>query len=130
MIVPDASAVIEVLLQTPAGVSMTSRLLTAGESLHVPHLVDLEVAQVLRRFVFQGKVSAARARQALEDLRDLPLQRYAHDVFLLRIWQLRDNLTAYDATYVALAEALDATLLTCDTRILKASGHRAAVEVV
>lgn len=129
MIVLDASAIIEVLLQTKAGAPFTERLLSSDTSLHVPHLLDIEVAQVLRRFVARGELNPKRALQALEDLQDLPLERYPHDVLIHRIWELRENLTAYDATYVALAEVLDATLLTRDGRILRAPGHHARVEV-
>lgn len=129
MIVLDASAILEVLLQTAAGASVTERILAPGSTLHVPHLMDVEVAQVLRRFVARGEIDPERARQALEDLGDLPLQRYAHDVLLPRVWELRQNLTAYDAVYVALAEALEATLLTRDGRIFRAPGHSAQVEV-
>ncbi|HVT19360.1 MAG TPA: type II toxin-antitoxin system VapC family toxin [Thermoanaerobaculia bacterium] len=130
MIVLDASAVIEVLLQTAVGERLAERLLTAEASLHAPHLLDVEVAQVLRRFVMRGELDPARARQALEALADFPLERYAHDQLLPRIWALRENLTAYDAAYVALAEALGATLLTRDARTFRAPGHSARVEVV
>jgi predicted nucleic acid-binding protein len=129
MIVLDASAVLEVLLQTSAGAPMTARLLDPAASLHAPHLLDLEVAQVLRRFVNQGKVDAQRAEQALHDYRALPLERYSHDLLLSRIWQLRHNLTAYDAAYVALAEVLGATILTRDGPISRAPGHSAKIEV-
>jgi predicted nucleic acid-binding protein len=129
LIVLDASAAVEVLLQTPAGVPIADRLLAPGASLHAPHLVDVEVAQVLRRFMRRGEIEPERARQALEDLADFPVERYPHDVLLPRIWELRGNLTAYDATYVALAEALGATLLTRDSRISRAPGHQARVEV-
>ena len=129
IIVVDASAVLEVLLQTAAGAPMTPRLLSKDTSLHAPHLLDLEVAQVLRRYVREGEVEPHRARQALEDLLALPLERYSHDLLLPRVWELRENLTAYDASYVALAEILEATLLTRDDRIRKAPGHSARVEV-
>ncbi len=129
IIVVDASAVLEVLLQTAAGAPMTPRLLSQTASLHAPHLLDLEVAQVLRRFVRKGEVEPQRARQALEDLVALPLERYSHELLVPRVWALRDNLTAYDASYVALAEVLGATLLTRDDRIRKAPGHFARVEV-
>jgi predicted nucleic acid-binding protein len=129
VIVLDASVVLEVLLQTRAGRDLTPRLFDPRESLHVPHLLDLEVAQVLRRFVMARQLDAERAAQALADLADLPLARYPQDLFLSRIWELRSNLTAYDAVYVALAEALGAPLLTRDRRLAKAP-HRARLELV
>jgi predicted nucleic acid-binding protein len=129
MIVLDASAAIEVLLQTPAGAPVAERILTAESSLHAPHLLDVEVAQVLRRFVMKKEIRAERAEQALQDLSDLPVERYSHDLLIPRAWELRHNLTAYDAVYVALAEILGATLLTRDDRIFRASGHVAHVEV-
>ena len=128
MIVLDAPAVVELLLRTAAGAPLAERLLTAHLSLHAPHLLDVEVTQVLRRFVAHGEIAPERARQALEDLADLPLERYSHGLLLPRVWELRENLTAYDATYVALAEALGATLLTRDGRIGRAPGHSAHVE--
>lgn len=130
MIVLDASALIEWLLQTSAAPRVEKRLFSRTTSLHAPHLLDVEVAQVLRRYVVTGHLTPARGEAALQDLLDLPLTRYPHDLFLWRIWELRDNLTAYDAAYVALAEALDAPLVTCDGRIASASGHHARVEVV
>lgn len=128
-VVLDASAVLEVLLQTAAGAPLAERLLGPDSSLHAPHLMDVEVAQVLRRYVARDEIDPQRARQALEDLADLPVQRYRHDDLLPRVWELRENLTAYDAVYVALAEALEATLLTRDGRIFRAPGHSARVEV-
>ena len=130
MIVVDASALLEVLLRTPAATAVESRLFAAGETLHAPHLLDVEVAQVLRRYVALGQIDAARAREALDDLADFPFRRYPHDLLLPRIWDLRHNLTAYDAAYVALAEALDAALITRDERLAGAPGHRARVEVI
>lgn len=130
MIVPDASAVLEMLLRMPAAAALEERLLGSGETLHAPHLLDLEVAQVLRRYALTGLLAGERCRAALEDLADLPLDRYPHDVLLPRIWELRANLTAYDAAYVALAEALDAALLTCDGRLAAASGHAARIELL
>ncbi|MGH8473852.1 MAG: type II toxin-antitoxin system VapC family toxin [Gammaproteobacteria bacterium] len=129
MIVLDASTVLEILLQTEAGAPVAERLLTSDSSLHAPHLLDVEVAQVLRRFVAQGEVPETRARQALAALADLPLERYSHTILLPRIWALRQNLTAYDAAYVALAEVLGATLLTRDARISRAPGLAARIEV-
>jgi predicted nucleic acid-binding protein len=129
VIVLDASAAIEVLLRSSAGAGLADRLLAPDSSLHAPHLLDLEVAQVLRRFTLRGGLPPERGRQALEDLRNLPIERYPHEILLPRIWALRENLTAYDASYVALAEILGATLLTRDARISRASGHSARVEV-
>jgi predicted nucleic acid-binding protein len=129
LIVLDASAAVEVLLQTAAGAPMTGRLLNPAESLHAPHLLDVEVAQILRRFVRRGELAPDRARQALDDLVSLPLERYPHEILMSRVWMLRENLTAYDAAYVALAEVLEATLLTRDGRIARAPGHAARVEV-
>ena len=130
MIVVDASALLEVLLNTPAGQRIGDRLSAAGETLHAPHLVDLEVAQVLRRYTASREMDAQRGLQALEDLGDLPLVRYPHDLFLSRIWDLRDNLTAYDAAYVALAEALAAPLVTRDAALASRGAHRARVELM
>jgi predicted nucleic acid-binding protein len=130
VIVVDASALVEVLLNTPASAKMMERLFGRADTLHAPHLLDLEVAQVLRRYTLSGEMSVERSEQALEDLADLPLNRYPHDIFLLRIWSLRRNLTAYDAAYVALAEALDAPLITRDAALARIPGHRACVEVL
>lgn len=120
MIVPDASALLEVLLQTPAAEPIADRMFDPDESLHAPHLLDVEVAQVLRRYTLAGEIDAARGRDALDDLDDLALERYPHGPLMPRIWTLRDNLTAYDAAYLALAEALGATLVTCDGGVHRA----------
>ena len=130
MIVVDASAVVEVLLRRPAAAAVEARLFAPGQTVHAPHLLDIEVAQVFRRFAAAGHVQSRRARLALADLGDLAVGRYPHEVLLGRIWELRNNLTAHDAAYVALAEALDAPLLTRDRRIAGAAGHRAKVELV
>jgi predicted nucleic acid-binding protein len=130
VIVLDASAVIEWLLQSPAGAKIDQRIFSRLESLHAPHLLDVEVAQVLRRYVRDKTITAQRGEEALEDLGDLPLSRYPHDFLIPRIWELRATLTAYDATYVALAELLDVPLLTCDGKIASAPGHYAIVEVL
>ncbi len=127
MIVVDASAVLEVLLNTPAAPRVAEHLFAPGETLHAPHLLDLEVTQVLRRYEASGELNSTRGGQALEDLADLPLVRYPHDIFLLRIWQLRHNATAYDAAYLALAEALGASLVTRDGGLAKVPAHRARV---
>lgn len=130
MIVLDASATIEWLLQSPTGVKIDQRIFSPLESLHAPHLLDVEVTQVLRRYVRDKVITARRGQEALEDLADMPLSRYPHDLLIPRIWELRATLTAYDAAYVALAELLDARLLTCDGKIASASGHHAIVDVV
>ena len=128
MIVLDASAVVDWLLQTPTGKRIEKRIFSRTESLHAPHLLDLEVGQVLRRLVRETTVSAERADEAIRDLLDLRVTRYPHFVLLPRIWQLRHNLSAYDAAYVVLAEQLGATLLTRDARLASASGHAAQIE--
>lgn len=125
----DASAVIEWLLQTPAGIRIDKRIFPPRAPLHAPHLLDVEVAQVLRRYVRDKTIPAQRGQEALEDLADLSLHRYPHDFLMPRVWELCATLTAYDAVYVALAELLDAPLLTCDGRIASALGHHAVVEI-
>lgn len=130
MIVVDASAVLETLLRTPNAEAVERRIFDPSETLHVPHLLDVEVAQVLRRYAANGEIDGERGRGALADLVDFPLNRYRHEFLLPRVWDLRHNLTAYDAVYIALAEALDAPLITCDRRLATAPGHRARVELV
>ena len=129
MIVVDASAVIEVLLNTSVGASLTQRLLDPSETVSAPYLLDVEVLQVLRRYALAGEIDAARGQQAVQDLADLPILRYPHDPMLQRVWELRHNITVYDAVYVALAEALDAPLLTRDERLAAAPGHSATIEL-
>jgi predicted nucleic acid-binding protein len=130
MIVLDASAALELLLRAADRTGLVARILRSGESIAAPHLLDLEVAQVLRRFVVAGELTAARAREAIEDHLAMGIARYPHDGLLDRIWDLRMNCTAYDAAYVALAEALDAVLVTCDRRLADVPGIRVAVEVI
>ena len=130
MIVVDASVVIEVLLNTPTGTQIAERLFNPDETLHAPHLLDVEIAQVLRRYTRTGELDPDRGIQALKDLVDFPLTRYPHDLFLLRIWELRHNVTAYDAAYLALAEALVAPLLTRDAALASAPGNRARIELI
>ncbi len=130
MIVVDASALLEALIGAERQDEVLDRLFATGESLHAPHLIDVEVTQVIQRFEARGDLSARRAKEALDDLGDFPLRRHAHGVLLPRIWALRANLTAYDGAYVALAEALDAPLLTRDRRLAAAPGHQARVETL
>jgi len=129
VIVLDASAAIDWLLQTTVGQQIEDRLYSGGESLHAPHLLDLEVAQVLRRLVRDGAVSAPRADQAVQDLADLRVTRYPDFIFLPHIWRLRDNFSAYDAAYVALTEKLRATLVTRDSGLASASARRVSIEL-
>lgn len=130
MIVADASAILEVLLRTPDSFAVDARLFRGKESLCAPHLLDLEVAQVLRRYVQRGEITEHRGRISLELLARFPITRYPHEPLLRRVWELRENLTAYDAAYVALAEATRATLVTRDTRLAAAPGIRAKIDVV
>ena len=130
MIVLDASALVELLLGTEQGLSIGARIADPALGLHVPHLADVEVAQALRRYVREGELDAGSAVAALEDLRALDVQRHSHEPLLDRVWALRENLTAYDAVYVALAESLETTLLTCDGRLARAPGMARRVQLV
>lgn len=130
MIVLDASAALELLLRAADHPRLVARVLRSGETIVAPHLLDLEVTQVLRRFVMAGDVTDARALEAMDDHRSMDIVRYPHDRLLERIWQLRANCTAYDAAYIALAEALDAVLVTCDGRLADVPGCQAAVDVI
>lgn len=130
MIVLDASAVVAVLVGPGSEAErIRQRIESPGESLHVPHVVDLEVIHALRRHALRGTLSPQRGAEALEDLANIAFVRYPHATLIERIWELSDNLTAYDAAYVALAEALDAPLVTLDERLARAPGVRAAVKL-
>jgi len=129
MIVLDASAAVDWLLQTSAGRRIENRIYSRNETLHAPHLLDLEVTQVLRRLLSEDVVPAKRADEAVRDLLDLRIARYPHLVLLPRIWQLRHNFSAYDAAYIVLAEKLGASLITRDRRLASASGHAAVIEL-
>jgi len=132
-LVVDASAVAELLLVRPAAESIARRLREHAFDLHAPHLLDIEVLSALRRVLAAGDASKQRAEEAVVDLLDLPIERYPHDVLVPRVWELRDNLSAYDAAYVALAEALvdhEASLLTTDARLARAAAAHADVPVV
>ena len=128
MIVLDASAVLEVLLRTEAGRRIEERIFAPAETLHAPHLLDVEVAHVLRRYVLRRELTASQASARLELFAQFPIRRYTHEPLLARMWTLRANLTAYDAAYVALAEGLRALLVTRDERIARARGHTARVQ--
>jgi predicted nucleic acid-binding protein len=128
VIVLDASAAVDWLLQTAAGQRIEERIYHSSDSLHAPHLLDLEVAQVLRRLTRERVISDARAGQAIQDLIDLRITRYPHHSFLPRIWQARHNLSAYDAAYITLAVGLGAALLTRDQR-LRAVHHTVRIEI-
>jgi predicted nucleic acid-binding protein len=130
VIVVDASALLEFLLQTLLGARVEARLFRDEHDLHVPHLLDVEVIQALRRLVRAGEVSSGRADEAIADLTDLDIHRHAHLDLLGRAWKLRDNISAFDAMYVALAEAIEAPIVTCDRLLGRAPGHRARIEVI
>lgn len=129
MIILDASAAIELLLGTETGAAVRRRVV-ADRVLGAPHLLDVEVGQALRRFERGGAIDGPRALAALADLGDLVTTRYPHTALLPRMWELRANLTLYDAAYVALAEALSSRLVTCDAKLAGTPGHRARVELV
>ncbi len=130
MIVVDASALLEFLLQTPLGTRVEGRLFKGVDEFHAPHLIDVEVTQALRRLTRSGDLAQDRAAEALLDLGDFDLHRHGHLDLLTRAWKMRENVTAYDAMYVALAEGLDALLVTCDRRLAHAGGHRARLELI
>lgn len=130
MIIVDASAAVEMLLGLPAAAKLMDRLFDDKESLHAPHLLDVEVAQVIRRFWRAGDLTPARGLLAIRDLADLPITRHSHEPLLERMWQLRGNATAYDAAYIALAEALGAVLVTRDKALAQIPGSKAVVEIL
>ena len=130
MFVIDASAALEVLLKTPLGMRAAPRLLSPDEPLHAPHLLDIEFVHVLRRLTQSGTLERVAAQQGLDDLSDLQLIRHSHGTLLQRIWELRLSVSAYDAAYVALSEALDMPLLTCDAKLSRSHGHRAKIELL
>jgi len=130
MIVVDASAITELLLQTELGTRAERRIYRDDDDLHAPHLLDVEVLSALRRLVHAGEVVAERAEEAIEDLGLLGMIRHGHLDLATRAWELRQNFTAYDAVYLALAESLDATMVTCDRPFGAAPGHSARIEVI
>jgi predicted nucleic acid-binding protein len=128
VLVVDTSAVLAALAgdEPPAG--LVARL--AGDTdLHAPHLIDTEMLHALRHMTIAGQLSEERAADARTDFAELALTRYPHHPLSDRVWQLRHNLSAYDATFITLAELLDAPLITCDARLASAPGHQAHVEV-
>ncbi len=130
MIVVDASAMVEALLHSPSGARVRGLIADTAQDLHAPHLIDVEVAHALRRAVASWRVDVVHAHEALHQYLDVALERHDHDALLPRIWYLRDRLSAYDAAYVALAEALDAPLVTCDAKLAASKGHRAHIELL
>ncbi len=130
MIVVDSSAVIELLLLFPRANAVAEVMESFGGLLCAPHLIDFEVLHTLRRYNLGQWATAKRAEQALSDLARLEIERYPHQSLMARTWELRHNLTAYDAAYVALAEVLDAPLITCDARLAAARGHKARIELI
>ncbi len=130
MIVVDASALADVLLRVSSARAVEERILDPDEVLHAPQLLDLEILQVLRRFAALGGWQSARAAEALADFEAVDVVRHPHEPFRRRIWELRANVTAYDAAYLVLAEELGCPLVTRDGRLRKVPGCRATVEVV
>jgi predicted nucleic acid-binding protein len=128
VLVVDSSAVLEALAARDPAPELVERLADDGD-LHAPHLIDTEVLHALRRMLRRGQLSGERAHDARTDYADLTLVRYPHEPLNDRVWELRENLTASDATFVALAEALDSPLITCDVRLAAASGHLARIEL-
>lgn len=130
MIVADASAVLEVLLNTPAGTEIGRRVFAEGQTIHVPHLIDVEILNALRRLDRAGEIRPARIGEILQDYFDMLLTRYPHSILISRIWELRHNWTSYAAAYIALAEELAAPLITRDRVLAASTGHRAKVIVI
>ncbi len=129
LIVLDASAAVEFLLDLPAGAAVAARVNVAGETMHAPHLLDAEVTHALGRYALRGEITPRRGREALEDLASLRVRRYSHVRLVPRMWELRAKFSSYDAAYVAVADALAAPLLTTDRALTRAPGHRARIEL-
>ena len=133
MLVIDASAATELLLARPAAGAVADRISAHGLDLHAPHLIDVEIVSAVRRLVASGDAAVERGEEAVADLLDLPMARYPHDILLPRIWELRESFSAYDAAYLALAEALTdegVPLLTTDARLARAVRAHTAIEVL
>ncbi len=127
MIVIDASVALEILIRTPLGARISESIIR--EDVHVPHLIDIEVTNALRRLTISGGLNDNAADEALDGMRDWTLVRHEHTALLGRIWELKDSISAYDACYVALAETLNAPLLTLDAKLSRAHGHHAKIEM-
>jgi predicted nucleic acid-binding protein len=127
VIVVDTSALIDAVLARPPKPGLLARL--SDDDLHAPHLIDVEILHALRRLALTGAVQEARLEDARTDIDDITLTRYPLGPLGDRVWELRHHLTAYDAVFVALAEALEAPLVTCDHRLGRAGGHHAQMEV-
>lgn len=127
MIVLDASVVVELLLNTPVASEIAAKLAASSRPMAAPHILDIEVLSAVRRLTMEGRINADRWDDLMLHLSLLPVVRFAHIPLLPRIWQLRHNFTAYDATYIALAEELKGDLFTMDGRL--ARGHKAGVSV-
>jgi len=133
MLVVDASAVTELLLDRPVAEQVRGHLARHDFDLYAPHLLDFEVLSAVRRLVLAGESTADRGDQAVDDLLDLPIQRYSHEAFVKRAWALRENLPPYDAAYFALAEVLErdgGSLLTADGRFARAAEQVGGVNVI
>jgi predicted nucleic acid-binding protein len=130
MIVVDASAIAEILFMTPAADAIMDRIYTDDEPLVAPHVIDLEIAHVVRRRLLAREIDYDLAEGMIGAFQQIPINRFPHDALLGRIWTLRNNITAYDAAYVALAEVLEAPLVTRDRRLSQSRGHIARIEYV
>jgi predicted nucleic acid-binding protein len=128
MLVVDAGCLFEALVGTTGG-QLVKAYLARDEDHAAPHVVDVETLDVIRRYRLGGDLDETAASQATEDLRDWPGERFGHQGLIPRAWELRHNVRGWDAFYVALAEALDATLLTFDVRLARAHGPRCRIEV-
>jgi predicted nucleic acid-binding protein len=129
MLIVDASCLYEVVADTVRSEDVRERL--ARDVDHAaPHVIDVEVLSIIRRDHLLGRLDLTAAQQAVEDLRAWPGDRFGHRSLLERAWELRDRVRGWDAMYVALAEALDATLLTLDERLGRVRGLRCSIEVV